>query len=85
MHWFFIPLLQIGLAVKGPFTKQYVANSSFHLVKYIYCIITVYFLPGYKLATNLTKEVLFHEVLSGIWEKKYFSFFKVNSLSSTKA
>ena len=44
-----------------------------------------YFFSRYTLPTNLTKVVLFEVALSGIWQKKYFSIFKVTYLSSSKA
>ena len=50
----------------------------------------VYFFSRFTLATKLTKVVLFEVALSGvalsgIWQKEYFSFFKVTYLSSSKA
>ena len=70
--------------VQEPFLKGDVANSRFHLITY--CTITVHFLSRYaSVATNQTKVVFFELVLSGIWQKKCLSLFKVNYLTSSKA
>ena len=70
--------------VQELFVKRDVANSSFHLITY--CTITEHFLSRYaSVATKQTKIVLFELGLSGIWQKKCFSLFKVNYLTSSKA
>ena len=45
----------------------------------------VYILPRYaRVGTNVSKVFLFDVGLSDIWWKKYFSFFKVDYLGSSK-
>ena len=61
-------------------------SSSFHIVRYNNSIITVYCFFRYtSVATNLIIVDLFKVGLSPVWKKKYFFFFKVNYLSSSKA
>ena len=80
-------LCQGAQVVQGPFIKQDVAkSSSVHLVTYDNWIKAVYFISWYtSVATNLTEIVLFEVGLFDIWWTKYFSFFKVNYLSPSKA
>ena len=71
--------------VQQTLIKENAPNSSVHLVTYNNSIITVYYFFRYtSVATNLTIAAFFEEGLSGIWSKKYFLFFKVNYLSSSK-
>ena len=82
----FIPFCHVTKVLQGLFIKTNVTNSNFHLVTYDNRIKTLYISSRCTslVATNLTKKAFFEVVLSDIWYKKFFSFFKFNSLSSSK-
>ena len=66
--------------------EQNAAISSFYLFVYNNSTIKVCILSRYTwVATNLNIKVLFEVGLSDVWQKKYFSFFKLSYLSFSKA
>ena len=73
----------LSQVLEAPFQETIVTNSNFYLVKYHNWTKMVYISSTYlEVTTNLTKVTLSGVGWSDIWQKKYFSFFKVNYLSS---
>ena len=82
----FIPFSEGTQELSGHFIKRNLVNWSLHLVKYANLTNAVYILSRYTpVCRNLSKAVFFKVGWSDISWKKYYSFFKVNYLSSRKA